>query len=137
MNSSGYWCVYIYIFLLSYFNSVYYSLRSDHPCHNNFQTFRRLVTLATARKREAALPGEVGGFRTFRDVRVVGRSTCDDRSWWQGSGRWCLRDSLTLYFRCQRIGGCPSGLLGFSEFRVFVDLQNTWGSTLGRVLCMQ
>lgn len=30
-------------------------------------------------KREAALPGEVGGFRTFRDVRVVGRSTCDDR----------------------------------------------------------
>ena len=26
--------------------------------------------------REAALPGDVGGFRTFRDVRVVGSSTC-------------------------------------------------------------
>eukprot|EP00435_Cladocopium_sp_Y103_P061333 s1634_g23.t1 len=37
--------------------------------------------MLAARKREAALPGEVGGFRTFRDVRVVGRSTCDDRSW--------------------------------------------------------
>ena len=26
--------------------------------------------------REAALPGDVGGYRTFRDVRVVGLSTC-------------------------------------------------------------
>eukprot|EP00929_Paragymnodinium_shiwhaense_P071015 TRINITY_DN36080_c0_g1_i1.p1 TRINITY_DN36080_c0_g1~~TRINITY_DN36080_c0_g1_i1.p1 ORF type:complete len:1200 (-),score=174.69 TRINITY_DN36080_c0_g1_i1:46-3162(-) len=26
--------------------------------------------------REAALPGSMGGFRTFRDVRVVGRSSC-------------------------------------------------------------
>ena len=31
------------------------------------------------RKREAALPGEMGGYRTFRDVRVVGKSRCPDR----------------------------------------------------------
>ncbi|CAK9107742.1 Protein xylosyltransferase [Durusdinium trenchii] len=30
--------------------------------------------------REAALPGEVGGYRTFRDVRVVGPSSCGART---------------------------------------------------------
>ena len=56
-----------------------------------------------------------------------------------GKGRvgGALWDRLTWYFPCQRIGGCRLGLLGLSEFRVFVDLQKTWGSTTGWVFCMQ
>ena len=93
MNNSGYYCTYsVYIYIYNFSTSTRCtSLHSDHAWH------AILFETLAARKREAALPGEVGGFRTFRDVRVVGRSTCDDRSWWQSGRVGALWDSLTMF----------------------------------------
>ena len=74
--------------------------------------------------REAALPGEVGGYRTFRDVRVVGPSSCGART------VKVTIEGPTIRFFCRRAARVEGGAgEGFGPGGLRVVLSPKWVSS--------